>query len=148
MANSDLGRIHELCRRGQTSAVMDTLKKMPNLINETDAQENSALHYAAQGGHADCVRQLIAVGAPIKALPKKGETALHLAVWRDHPDCVQLMVDNGADKSIRDSAGKTARELARSEVVRKLLPDFSASEIANVIQVAGSSSDDYSDDDE
>jgi E3 ubiquitin-protein ligase XBAT32/33 len=62
----------------------------------------TALHLAAAGGHATCVRLLLAgAGAGRNKLVNRaasgGVTALHLAALHGHADCVHLLVDERAD---------------------------------------------------
>jgi cytohesin len=58
----------------------------------------SALMRAAAGGHTDCVRALLEVGADTLAADNAGDTALTLASHEGHSDCVRLLVEAGADK--------------------------------------------------
>ena len=53
---------------------------------------------AAAGGHTDCVRALLEVGAVTMSADNAGDTALTLASHGGHADCVRLLVEAGADK--------------------------------------------------
>jgi hypothetical protein len=47
----------------------------------------TALHYAASGGHDECVEALLAAGADVSAQDSSGRTPLHLAALSALPMC-------------------------------------------------------------
>lgn len=71
----------------------------------------NALHYAAQGGHPDVVREICRrrccdVNATSNwALAKGQQTALHVAVVHDKASVIPALVENGASWRVEDQAG-------------------------------------------
>ena len=80
------------------------------------ADKNSditALHFAAQAGHNDIVRLLVANGANVNAQMVsrgiKGVTPLHLAVEAGHLDIMDILIEAGCDvHSTTQGAAETA----------------------------------------
>ena len=64
---------------------------------------------AAQAGHSEMVRLLLANGADVNARDAGGGTALIWACNDDHIDCVRLLLAAGADPNLRNNGGYTAR---------------------------------------
>lgn len=97
----------------------------------TSPYDGTALIAAADLGHGEIVRRLIAAGAPLDHVNNLGWTALMEAVvlgdgGRDFQEVVKLLVDAGADKAIGDRDGVTPLEHARArgyaEIVSLLEP--------------------------
>ena len=97
----------------------------------TSPYDGTALIAAADLGHGEIVRRLIAAGAPLDHVNTLGWTALMEAVvlgdgGRDFQEVVKLLVDAGADKAIGDRDGVTPLEHARArgyaEIVSLLEP--------------------------
>ena len=63
--------------------------------------EQTALVIAADRGHIEIVKLLIAYGVDVNQISGtyKG-VALHLAAWENHPEIVQILLDNGADPDV------------------------------------------------
>ncbi|KAK0707798.1 ankyrin repeat-containing domain protein [Lasiosphaeris hirsuta] len=62
-------------------------------IDDLDNDGDTALHQAAIGGHAECVRFLWGAGASPNIPNKRGQTALHDAALRGSEDCVGAILD-------------------------------------------------------
>jgi ankyrin repeat protein len=75
------------------------------------------LHFAAQDGAARAVEVLLAAGADVDALSKRGQTPLWLAVMNSPraPDgaVVRALLRHGADRDLRDEGGQSPYELAQ-----------------------------------
>lgn len=90
----------------------------------TSVYDGTALIAAAHLGHAEVVRRLIAVGAPLDHVNNLGWTALIEAVilgdgGQGHTDTVRALVEAGADVSIADREGLTPlRHAEAREYVR------------------------------
>ena len=72
-------------------------------LNVMNKLGETALMIAACGGHAECVEELIAVGANVNIKGKDGRTALMLALEKGHKDCVDLLLKADADINISTS---------------------------------------------
>ena len=82
---------------------MDALLQVDAL--NLDVQSNrgmSALASAAQHGHADVARALIAANATLDATNHDGRTALMMAAWGGHAAVVAMLLEAGADARLRD----------------------------------------------
>ena len=67
-----------------------------------------ALHRAALGGSAACVRLLLASGAHPDSQSDTGATPLMLACLQGHADCARELIGAGADLNAMDCNGDTA----------------------------------------
>ena len=95
---------------------------------------SGALIVAAQYGHLEAVRCLIAQGANVNLIqwtdtmifnrPDQAESALHKAIKGGHEAVVALLLEKGADVNLQDANGKTcldlARELGKDSILRLL----------------------------
>ena len=72
----------------------------------------SALLWAAEKGHNDCLNSLLTAGARLDAKNRNGKTALLWAAEKGHTDCLNSLLAAGADVHAEDSEGNTALHLA------------------------------------
>jgi hypothetical protein len=72
----------------------------------------TALHTAAQHGHANVVRMLIDHGADTLVVDASLRTPLHLVAMGGHGLCVKALLDAGGDPEGHDVSGKSALRLA------------------------------------
>lgn len=81
-------------------------------INAKDADDRTALHWAANWDLVDAVDALLANGGEINAVGWQGETPLHEApYWA--VETIKLLVCLGADVNAKDRDGNTPLDLAR-----------------------------------
>jgi ankyrin repeat protein len=84
---------------------VDLMIKSGADVQQLNPDSSTALHIAAQEGHADCVQLLIdgkggpgsGSGVDPNLRKKDGCTALWLACLNGHAEVVQVLIDNGAD---------------------------------------------------
>jgi ankyrin repeat protein len=99
-------------------------------VSIADDNGNTALHWAAEYGHASCIEPLVKAGANVDAANSQGETPLMLASAGGHEQCVRALWDSNASADARDRQGKRALHHAaaggHASVVRVLLKDFGA----------------------
>ncbi len=70
------------------------------------------LHGAAEGGHIEIVKVLVAHGAKINAIDKVGLTPLHFAAENGHKEVVSVLCARGADIQARDKNSRMPIHLA------------------------------------
>lgn len=95
-------------------------------VNARTLSERTALHVAAEEGHAGIVELLLKRGADTNIRNLDGKTALHIAAEKNHIEIVELLLDReGIDINAKDCYGNTALYLAANssykEVVKLLL---------------------------
>lgn len=119
-------------------------------VNLFSHSGGSAVMFAAAGGYAACAKELMEVGADIKAIARAtegyaeklermiaegqvvendphvdGVTALHVAAQGGYLETVNLLLEAGADVHVLDDAGRTALVMAISgnheEVAKALI---------------------------
>ena len=119
--------------------VIDSLKKtmsddqLKEHINRFSFSGGSSVMFAAAGGHVDCTKHLIELGADVVAIARAtpeyleklkqmiadgtmteeephidGVTALHVAAEGGHLATVELLLSKGADPTVKDDEGRTA----------------------------------------
>lgn len=112
-------------------------KELTDHINMFSFSGGSSVMFAAAGGHVDCTKQLMKLGADIKAIARAtpeyleklekmiadgiaqdedphvdGVTALHVAAQGGHLDCVELLLGADADATVKDDEARTPLLLA------------------------------------
>ena len=129
-------------------------KELLEHINMLSFSGGSSVMFAAAGGHVECAKQLMELGADVKAIAKAqpgypeklakmieegtvqedephvdGVTALHVAAQGGHLDMVNLLIESGVDIAHLDDAG-------RSSLVMAVKGNYG--EVAKVLVEAGS----------
>ena len=79
-----------------------------------DDNNSTALHYASQEGHIQCIDLLLNTEADIENRNNNGCTILHMAAFHGHVDILHLLVKNGADLESQDKRGCRALHIAAS----------------------------------
>ena len=75
----------------------DVVRLLLGELNTVDAIGCSALHYAAEGGHVEVIRELVNVGGNIHAAKKDtGSTPLHVAAYFGKKDAVFELIRLGS----------------------------------------------------
>ena len=90
---ADTKALVEAARQGRLEEVETRLKK-PQDPNVTNTQGWTALHFAAEHGHLECVRLLLEAGASVN--PANGPfTPLFVAVQQGYAEVVRLLLEAG-----------------------------------------------------
>lgn len=110
-------RLHELCQAGEAAPVVSLLEKIPEALNEVDAQGRTGLHYACAGGHKRLSRVLLDRGAKPDVKDNTGETALVLAIRNKRIGVAQLLMQHGAFTKL--TYGQDGRNLLHEAVLTK-----------------------------
>ena len=107
--------------RGEYNEQLDgmTLKKIIEAlqargaeINATGNDGKTALHYAAQTGQAEAIKELINCGATTEPKDKYGKTVLHYAARSGLVEVIRVLVGPDAKTEATDENGDTALHVA------------------------------------
>ena len=93
--------IHDAALKGDLAMVKEILAKDPSLLNAKGHNEKAPLHWAAQGGHLEVAKFLIAKGANVNELNIQKETPLVYAAEGGHLKLAELLIAKGADVNIK-----------------------------------------------
>ncbi len=95
-------------------------------VNKADQRGWTALTLAANEGHVEIVRALLATpGIDVNAkMSRSGMTALMRAATKGHLDIVEILLNRGANVNEVDNEGRTARDLAKNDKIKQLLVDL------------------------
>ncbi len=113
--------IHRAAAQGDLDKIKLKLNQNSSLISSLDLHGNTPLHLAAQYGHAEIVKFLIANRAGINARNKVGFTPLASIVFFGFrqkridlgsvKDVVEVLIDSGADVNTQRGFGPTPSPL-------------------------------------
>jgi len=108
-------------------------------VNVRDADKNSPLFFAAEGGHLPCVALLMERGADVTAVNNKSWTPLHALAWKgssdSHVECGELLIEMGAAVFALTDTLETAADLAsRSGGKQELVQLLRAVEVDAAVQ--------------
>jgi len=103
--------LHEFAKSNGTDEIIDELEKGTSVDIVSDMGE-TALFWAARGGHVEAIKLLIDKGADIDAQDAAGNTPVMIAVTQAKPDICKFLLDNGASASIENKAGDTVVSIA------------------------------------
>ncbi|TVU06186.1 hypothetical protein EJB05_49385, partial [Eragrostis curvula] len=87
-----------LAAAGGDSGVLEYLVGRGGDPKMADARGSTPLHDAAERGHCETVRLLLAMGVEVDALGQRG-TPLHLAAGWGHDQALKILLEHGADVS-------------------------------------------------
>ncbi len=97
----------DLLVKGEVQAVKALVEKSPQLVEATDGNGNTLLHYAVQGKDPELVSFLLAKGAKVDALNAAKKTPLHLAAMNDRTEIVATLLKHRAPLEIKDDYDRT-----------------------------------------
>ncbi|KAH0833354.1 ankyrin repeat-containing domain protein [Lanmaoa asiatica] len=99
--------IHTAAQNNHLSLVQALVTENPKIINETDVDGRTPLHWAASVGATEVVHYLIDQGADVTKVDGSGWAALHITVSAGHEEIVQELIGAGADVNQRNDKGIT-----------------------------------------
>ncbi len=110
-----------VCARNDAASVRAIAEHEPGLVSEVIAKAGKMLGKFAGIGNTVGVRNLLDLGADVKALDEEGDAywdiarnsmALHVAAWRARHSTVKLLIERGAHVDVPDGKGRTPLALA------------------------------------
>lgn len=106
--------LHEAAKRGNMSFMQECINNRVS-VNGLDKASSTPLHWAAHGGHMECLHTLLSVpNCEVNVQNKLGDTPLHSAAWRGHAEAVVSLLEKGADPTIKNNEGKQPYDLAKN----------------------------------
>lgn len=107
--------LHHLAFAGSLPLVQRLLAVNQRVeLDAADSDGWTALHYAADKGHAAVAECLLKEGAGACARDANKRTPLHLAALGNHVDVVRVLLANGGSKTAKNVAGMTPVDCARA----------------------------------
>lgn len=111
--NEGLLPVHMACSRGCIRCLQFLIERQVDVTALTARQE-SALHLACSGGHAEVTQMLIQVVPQcLDAQDFEGNTPLHACALTGNLDCASLLLKVGANVTVKNASNKTAYDLAK-----------------------------------
>ncbi|XP_076354441.1 pyroglutamyl-peptidase 1 isoform X2 [Tachypleus tridentatus] len=125
--------LHEAAKRGNFSFLLDCLANKIS-VSGLDKAGCTPLHWAAHGGHKDCVQEILRVpSVQINVQNKLGDTPLHSASWRGSDNIVKLLLDIDATPYLVNKEGKTPFDLSKNVECAALLKLYNLkTELSNI----------------
>eukprot|EP00933_Yihiella_yeosuensis_P023155 TRINITY_DN1807_c2_g1_i1.p1 TRINITY_DN1807_c2_g1~~TRINITY_DN1807_c2_g1_i1.p1 ORF type:complete len:218 (-),score=54.84 TRINITY_DN1807_c2_g1_i1:182-835(-) len=101
-------------------------------VRQVNTYLTTALHYAAQRGHANCIQSLVEAGAEVDALDRHSDTPLSWAARAGHLDAVKKLLELKADPLLDNNASEDSIEMAEAAGWEEVAELMQASlEVAN-----------------
>ncbi|BFZ16284.1 hypothetical protein BsWGS_19323 [Bradybaena similaris] len=108
-------------------------KRVMDIIECEDANGNTALSEAANGGHADAIKFLLDNGADPNTQGQFMRTPLYRAAFAGHLAAVQTLLDNGADPRMYASDSQCPAEVASTPAIQEVLENWDISRTEAVL---------------
>eukprot|EP00041_Stephanoeca_diplocostata_P019257 m.412441 g.412441 ORF g.412441 m.412441 type:complete len:744 (+) comp21256_c0_seq1:192-2423(+) len=96
---------YDAAEEGNVNQVRLYLAHHWDVVNWSDDDGDTALHIAANKGHADVVQVLLANEADPNTISRGGCTPLQWAAQYGHCDCLTQLLQSGADANAADTIG-------------------------------------------
>ena len=112
----------EFMRSASSAAQVGDVRRLEQLVTDAphrlaacDSTGYTPLHYAARGGHSECVGLLLRHRACVDARTSGGATALHRAAFTGQTSVCMLLLRAKASVTTQDSDGETPLHKAAAQ---------------------------------
>jgi len=113
--------LHESAKRGNITFMRECITNKLS-VNGLDKSGSTPLHWAAHGGHIECMKLLLSVPkCEINVQNKLGDTAMHSAAWKGHAEAVKLLLEKGANAYLQNKDNKSPFDLAKDPSTAALI---------------------------
>jgi ankyrin repeat protein len=113
--------LHDAAKRGNMDFMRECLHNQVS-VNGLDKAGSTPLHWAAHGGHSECLQSLLAIkNCEVNVQNKLGDTPLHSAAWKGHSEAVRLLLEKGARVDLRNNENKLPIDLTKDPEVAAAL---------------------------
>jgi len=117
--------IFDAASEGNLEELKKLLQQPIDWFDSAGSKDSSALHFAADNGHLECVQALIESGANVNFLNADDQTPLHWAAGQGHLESIKALLNAGAYFSVEDSMNQFPIDIAilygKTSVVQHLL---------------------------
>ncbi|KAL3865896.1 hypothetical protein ACJMK2_043244 [Sinanodonta woodiana] len=113
--------LHEASKRGNLPFLQECVANNVS-VNGLDKAGSTPVHWAAHGGHTECLVELLKVpNCEINVQNKLGDTPIHCAAWKGHAEVVRMLLEQGARADLKNNDNKLPYELAKDPETAALL---------------------------
>lgn len=99
--------VHDAASSGDLAAVQAIVSSDPGQAIAPNVRNDTPIHLAAAGGHADVIRYLLEQGVPVDIGDNEGTTPLGVAAIHGDVEIARLLIDSGARIDAADQNGET-----------------------------------------
>jgi len=100
-----------LAAQGTTEAIGRLVARHPAAVQASDANGNTALHFAARTNTPEAIAVLLKSAADPNAANAAGDTPLHVAMREGRAQAAEALMRGGADPRLKDAQGSTPAAL-------------------------------------
>jgi len=108
-------------RNGYSDILAEILISSTIPVDSYDSFKNTALIYACEKNHKECVEHLLHYGANLNHAGNQGFTGLMWAAVNGHLDIVELLVSHGANTQLTSARGEVAADYSQNTVIHNVL---------------------------
>ena len=95
--------ILDVAKNGDLQKLKTIVEQDIKILETKDTAGRTALHFAANSGHLEIVKYLLAKGIDINLKSSANTTPLHFAAFSGHLDIVKWLVENHAELEIKNN---------------------------------------------
>eukprot|EP01094_Clydonella_sp_ATCC50884_P026347 TRINITY_DN7194_c2_g1_i1.p1 TRINITY_DN7194_c2_g1~~TRINITY_DN7194_c2_g1_i1.p1 ORF type:complete len:218 (+),score=45.96 TRINITY_DN7194_c2_g1_i1:294-947(+) len=120
-----MSELLQAAQDGDVPRLVASLDARPGIVNKSDEDGYTALHFAVLKGHLDLVRVLLARDADVDSVDKSQWQPIHCAALKGRGECVEMLLQAGANVNAETSTGCTPMHYAaawgHTDILRTLI---------------------------